>query len=275
MTMQADYMPLTACSRMYNLSPQIALIWDDFFAWLSKDSRIALNVIRHAAPAPLSELWGRPDMGVVFMCGFPFSEILDSEKPQPLVAPISSADWADGQPVYASHIVVRADTPIEVADLASVRFGWTVRDSQSGYNAPRAFLAQQLQGKPFTGEAIGPLLNPRGVIDALLSHQIDAGALDAYAWQLLTMHEPAMIAGLRIVSTTERAPFPLLVAARQQPAETLAALKASLLCASQSSIGRAILHSLGLTGFAEPDFAAYASLSERARHSDFRLEQPW
>jgi ABC-type phosphate/phosphonate transport system substrate-binding protein len=275
MTIKPVQMPLIACSRMYNLSPQIASIWDELFAWLSNDSRIDLDVIRHPAPAPLSELWGRPDMGVVFMCGFPFSEIPDNDKPQPLAVPISSADWANSLPVYASHIVVRADAPIEVADLGSVRFGWTVRDSQSGYNAPRRFLAQQLQKRPFTGQAIGPLLNPKGVIDALIANEIDAGALDAYAWQLLEQHEPAMIADLRVLATTETAPFPLLVTAKQQPKEIVAALKASLLKASQCNKGRVILQSLGLSGFADPNLSNYESLSAQARHSDYTLEQPW
>lgn len=94
---------------MYNLSPKISGLWDRLFDWLSSQSGINLEVIAHAAPAPLSELWARPDMGTVFMCGFPFSRLAAAERPVPIAAPVSLADWAEGRPVYASHIVAAHD----------------------------------------------------------------------------------------------------------------------------------------------------------------------
>ncbi|NTG50277.1 phosphate/phosphite/phosphonate ABC transporter substrate-binding protein [Agrobacterium rhizogenes] len=266
--------PPIACSRMYNLSPKITGLWDGFFTWLGAQSGIRLEVIPHAAPAPLSALWERPDMGVVFMCGFPFSKLAAEQRPIPLVAPISLANWAGGQPVYASHIAAAGDTAFGNADLAKARWGWTVRDSQSGYNAPREYLATQ----PYATEVcdtVGPLLNPRGVVEAILSGTIDVGAIDAYAYQLLDMHEPEMIAPLRIVATTKPAPFPLLVASRQLPPDTTLALKHALLHAHRTDEGQAILTSLGLAAFAEPDMAAYDRMPARARDTDEALGASW
>nr|WP_309574439.1 PhnD/SsuA/transferrin family substrate-binding protein [Rhizobium sp. AP16] len=266
--------PPVACSRMYNLSPKISGLWDGFFTWLGAQSGIRIEVIPHAAPAPLSALWERPDMGVVFMCGFPFSKLAAEQRPIPLVAPISLANWAGGQPVYASHIAAAGDTAFGNADLAKARWGWTVRDSQSGYNAPREYLATQPYAKEVR-DTVGPLLNPRGVVEAIRSGTIDVGAIDAYAYQLLDMHEPEMIAPLRIVATTKPAPFPLLVASRQLPPDTVLALKHALLHAHRTDEGQAILTSLGLAAFAEPDMAAYDRMPARARDTDEALGASW
>jgi ABC-type phosphate/phosphonate transport system substrate-binding protein len=255
---------------MYNLSPKISGLWGGFFHWLADRSGVELEVIAHAAPAPLSELWARPDMGAVFMCGFPFSRLSPAERPQPVAAPISLADWANRQPVYASHIVAARDKPLMEADLATARWGWTVRDSQSGYNAPREFFAT-LADRPTAAQIVGPLLNPRGVVDAIRSGAIDVGAIDAYAFQLMAMHEPDMIAPLRIVATTKPAPFPLLVASRQQSPELVDALRAALLRAHRDPQGSDILKSLGLAAFAEADVAAYDQLPARARAIDAAL----
>ncbi len=247
---------------MYNLSPKISGLWDRLFRWLTDRSGVELEVIAHAAPAPLSELWARPDMGAVFMCGFPFSQLPKAERPQPLAAPVSLADWANRQPVYASHIVTARDRTLTEADLAAVRWGWTVRDSQSGYNAPREFFTSLGGGS--ANKTVGPLLNPRGVIEAIRSDAVDVGAIDAYAYQLLNIHEPDVIAPLRVIATTKPAPFPLLVASRQQSPEIVAALRAALVGAHQDLEGRDILRSLGLAAFAEPDIAAYEQLPARA-----------
>lgn len=259
-----------ACSRMYNLSPKISGLWDQLFHWLADRSGVELEIVAHAAPAPLSDLWGRPDMGAAFMCGFPFSRLSLAERPQPLAAPVSLADWANGRPVYASHIVAARDRSLTESDLATARWGWTVRDSQSGYNAPREFFAT-LANRPAAAQIVGPLLNPRGIVDAIRSNTIDVGAIDAYAYQLLAMHEPDMIAPLRIIATTKPAPFPLLVAARQQSSDIVDAPRAVLLSAHQDPEGSHILASLGLAAFAEPDVAAYNQLPARARAIDAAL----
>ncbi|MGO1075738.1 phosphate/phosphite/phosphonate ABC transporter substrate-binding protein [Inquilinus sp. CA228] len=266
--------PLIACSRMYNVGPKVRGLWDGLFAWLSEESGIRLEVIAHAAPAPLSELWARPDLGAAFMCGYPFSRLPADEQPIALAAPVSTAAWAKDRPAYASHIVGARDAAFDPADLPALRWGWTVRDSQSGYHAPRAFLAGLPRPKTAV-TAVGPLLNPNGVVDAIATGRIDVGAIDAYAWQLLEMHQPEALAPLRIIATTAATPVPLLVASRRQPAEMVSALRNTLLRAHHDAQGQSILASLGLSHFAAPDVAAYDSLPERAQDSDRLLAASW
>ncbi|WP_246564541.1 phosphate/phosphite/phosphonate ABC transporter substrate-binding protein [Ancylobacter sonchi] len=270
-----DTAPPVACSRMYNLSPAIRAAWDELFAWLARRSGVRLEVIAHAAPAPLSALWSRPDMGAVFMCGYPFARLAPSLRPVPLAAPVSRAAWAAGRPLYASHIVTRQDGPLSVAELATVRWGWTVRDSQSGYHAPRQFLLQHFGAAAAGIAADGPLLNPAGVLAALDEGRIEAGPVDAYAWQLLELHEPALVQPFRVVATTASTPCPLLVASTGQPDTVVEALRHALLGAQDDPAGRAILGALGLEAFVAPDLASYAALPLRADATDRELGATW
>ncbi|KAF5886972.1 PhnD/SsuA/transferrin family substrate-binding protein [Rhizobium sp. PEPV16] len=265
-----------ACSRMYNLSPRIRGLWDALFALVSLRSGVELEIIAHAAPAPLSELWARPDMGAVFMCGYPFSRTPEGLRPAAVAAPVSSEAWSLEQPLYASHILVASTGPVNaVADLAAARWGWTVRDSQSGYHAARSFLAGQVAGKMKPSMTVGPLLNPSGIIAALKDGRIDAGAMDAYAFQLLSMHERDEIDGLRILATTDPLPAPLLVAAQTLPADIATALQRSLVTLHETSEGAAALKRLGLRRFSAVVPSAYDVLPQRADDADRRLGISW
>ena len=267
--------PIT-CSRMYNLSPRIRGLWDALFALVSVQSGIELEIIAHAAPAPLSELWARPDMGLVFMCGYPFSRMPEDARPTVLAAPVSSEAWSLDQPLYASHILVASTGAVnEVADLAVARWGWTVRDSQSGYHAARSFLADRFAGKVKQSMTVGPLLNPSGIVAALKDGRIDAGAIDAYAFQLLSMHETDAIDGLRILATTDPLPAPLLVAAQTLPADIATALQQSLVTLHETREGAAVLERLGLRRFSTVVPPAYDSLPLRADDADRRLGITW
>lgn len=257
---------------MYNLSPGIRNRWDALFDWLARESGIKMTAISHAAPAPLSELWERPDVGAMFMCGYPWSLMGAETRPQPLAAPVSTASWSGGRPVYASHIVIAKTSGI--SDLKSARWGWTVRDSQSGYNAPREYLAG-IDDKRTPPDATGPFLNPAGMIDAIVNGVVDVGAIDAYAYQLLEMHQPDKLAGLRIIATTRPAPFPLLVASGQLPKKLVETVTATLQRAHQSPEGEEILTALGLEAFVEPELSAYEALPARATDVDGILGGRW
>jgi ABC-type phosphate/phosphonate transport system substrate-binding protein len=267
---------LIACSRMYNLTPQIRDLWDDFFRWLSKSSGIGLDIVEHAAPAPMSQLWERPDMGAVFMCGFPFSQFPAENRPAILAVPVVKAAWAGGRPDYASHIVVAENGSLKTAaDLSVAHWGWTVRDSQSGYHAARTFLAGILDDGASRPRTVGSLLNPSGIIAALHDGRIDAGAIDAYSYALLSMHAPDRIAGLRIIATTKSVPFPPLVASRAVPEGTVRALRVALTEAHRTEAGRSALTSLAIERFERREAADYQCLRQQAEETDRVLASPW
>src|SRR5260370_12940188 len=77
-----------ANARMYLVNPQAASAWKELFAWLSRESGVELDVLDHAFPLPLSDLWSRADLACAFLCGFPFA--LTTPPPLPFPPPVPS-----------------------------------------------------------------------------------------------------------------------------------------------------------------------------------------
>jgi ABC-type phosphate/phosphonate transport system substrate-binding protein len=214
---------------MYSVNPGAASAWRELFEWLARESHVDLRVIDHKFPAPLAELWSRPDLGCAFMCGFPYK--LAKHPPRPLAAPVPLASPAPGKPLYATRLVVRADKAFRsLQDTFGGRLGYTVEDSHSGYNALRHHLLpyRQQRGANLYRESVGPLTTPRRVIEALLADEIDVGPLDGYAMDLMLRHDPDLVRQIRTVAVTDAAPIPFLVASRECPDDVVKSLQTAL-----------------------------------------------
>ncbi|MGO4740660.1 phosphate/phosphite/phosphonate ABC transporter substrate-binding protein [Bosea sp. 2KB_26] len=258
---------LVANARMYAVNPTVRAAWTDLFAWISSRSGVPLTVVDHAAPAPLEDLWQRGDLGLAFICGYPFAS--GSFPVQPIAAPIPASALAGGRPLYATHLVTRTDSPIAtLAGSFGQRLGWTVEHSQSGFNALRCHLLPHWKTGPLYRQSIGPLLTPRRVIAALLNDEIDIGPLDSYFHDLLLAHEPETAARLRIIETTLPRPMPLLVASGTLEAAPLANLRDALLEAAALPQAQALLARLKLSGFAVVEHGTYDVLLQDARRAE-------
>lgn len=239
-------MSLIANARMYAVNPAVAGAWAALFEWVSHRAGIALEVVPHAAPAPLEDLWNRTDLGLAFICGYPFAT--GGFPVQPVAAPVPVSPLAAGRPLYARHLVVRADSAITTLQQSfGCRIGWTVEHSQSGFNALRThLLPHRRDGQPLYAASIGPLPTPRRVVDAVLAGEIDIGPLDSYWHDLLLAHEPETAARLRVIETTQATPMPLLVASKGVDGEIVAALRSTLLHASEDRDAASLLLALAL-----------------------------
>jgi ABC-type phosphate/phosphonate transport system substrate-binding protein len=247
-----------ANARMYSVNPGAALAWKELFEWLARASGVDLRVIDHAFPAPLAELWSRSDLGCAFMCGFPYK--LMKHPPRPVAAPVPLGAPVPGKPLYATRLVVKADSAFRsLEDTFGGRVGYTVEDSHSGYNALRHHLLRyrrQRDGNLYR-ESIGPLITPRRVIDAILAGDIDVGPLDSYALDLMQRHDPGLTAKIRVIATTDAAPIPFLVASRECPDGVVAALQAALIRFGDVAVCADLRERLCLQGFAPVVIADY------------------
>jgi ABC-type phosphate/phosphonate transport system substrate-binding protein len=244
-------MRYVANARMYSVNPQAASAWKELFAWLSRESGVALDYLDHAFPLALSDLWSRDDLGCAFMCGFPFA--MAPNPPRPVAAPVPANAPISRRPVYATRLLVRADSPFSsLEETFGGRVGYTVEDSHSGYNALRHHLLPYYRerGAKLYRESVGPLSTPRRVIDALLDGDIDIGPLDSYALDLMLRHQPVLARQIRIVATTDPAPIPFLVASPGCPADTVSALQATLMSFASADACADVRGRLGLIGFA-------------------------
>src|SRR5215510_15069716 len=101
-------MGYVANARMYSVNPRATSAWKELFVWLARGSDVELEILDHAFPLPLSDLWSRSDLACAFMCGFPFA--LAAHPPRPVMAPVPVNAPIAGRPIYATRLVVRADS---------------------------------------------------------------------------------------------------------------------------------------------------------------------
>ena len=196
---------MIANARMYSVTPAAAVAWRALLGRALSQAGLAWELVEHAAPASLADLWRREDLGCVLMCGYPFAAAaarasrLGGPALQIVAAPLPSPIEFGGRPVYWTELVVRDDSPIQHPEhIRGRRIGYTAADSQSGYHAPRRWLTRALGLKVEIGVAstevalVGPLITPRRVVGVVLAGEADVGPVDAYALSLLREHEPAL-----------------------------------------------------------------------------------
>lgn len=253
---------LVANARMYSATPAVKADWKALLGWVLIRAGLPWDLIDYDAPAPLSVLWARDDLGLAMMCGLPFAQ--RGVRPTLVAAPVPSPARYGGKPVYFTDIVVRADVPYQkLEDTFGGVIGYTLADSMSGGVALRHHLApyRQAKGSRLYRKAVGELINARGVISALVEGRIDAGPLDSYYHDLLKAHDPAFAAQVRTIASTAALPIPPLVATADLPADTLSRLRAALLATATAAELAPLMQRLLLAGFAFPDPADYLPLA--------------
>ncbi len=222
--------PLIACSRMYNVAPVVTAAWDRLFGWLQERTGVELEVIYHAFPTPIEELWAMPGLGCVLMCGYPYAR--SEPRPQLLAAPIPSFDHYEGKPVYFSYLLVGEDSQFEtIEDTFGGRISWTIENSQSGFNAVRSFLLpyRTAECPQLYRKSIGPIGTFSVGIEGIRKGEIDVVPVDSFSYDLMREYAPGDIAGTRIIATTPAAPMPPLVAGHDADPEVVARLRAALI----------------------------------------------
>jgi ABC-type phosphate/phosphonate transport system substrate-binding protein len=254
--------PLVANARMYAVTPAVRDLWRRLFDRVAETAGVPLAYIEHAAPAPLEALWSRDDLGLAFMCGYPFAKA--SPPMQAVAAPVPADPRSYRSPVYLTDFVVAADAPFRsLPDTFGGRIGWTAEHSQSGFNGVRYHLMAYRMTALFR-ESVGPLVTPRRVVEAVLSGRIDVGPLDSYVHDLLHRFEPETAARLRTVGSTAPAPMPLLVASPGVDPAAVERMRRVLLAAPADADMAGVLAALGLAGFAEPAPHVYRVLLDQA-----------
>jgi len=250
---------------MYSATPSAKADWKELLAWALARAGLPWEVIDYDAPAPLSVLWARSNLGLAMMCGLPFAQ--RPKRPTLIAAPIPSPARYGGQAVYFTDIVVRTDAPYRtLEDTFGGVLGYTLADSMSGGVTLRAHLAsyRSAHGRRLYQKSVGALINGRGVIDALAAGRIDAGPLDSYYHDLLRVHDPAFAAQVRTVASTKALPIPPLVATADLPEQVLARLREALHATAVAPVLAPLMKQLLLAGFAFPDPADYLPLAAMA-----------
>jgi ABC-type phosphate/phosphonate transport system substrate-binding protein len=255
---------MIANARMYGVSPEVDLLWRELLCAIIDLAGLDVDVIDHAAPAPLEDLWNRPDIAAVFMCGLPFSR----QTPQPVLvaAPVPSPAGFGDEARYWSEFVVRSDSLFRtVADTFGSRIAFTVPGSQSGCVAALSHFASlkaHVEG-PLFAEIVAPTITPRGALEAVVSGTAEIAPIDSYAFSLLRAHRPDLTARVRVVGRTLATPIPPLVASPSPTASGADAIASALMAAHLNPTLKPLMDRLLLRRFVRPDTADYDVLRER------------
>jgi ABC-type phosphate/phosphonate transport system substrate-binding protein len=258
---------LLANARMYSVTPAATQAWRTIIGWATQKAGVPVEFVEHAPPKLLSDLWARDDLGCVQMCGLPAS--LRKPSPTIIAAPQPSLPRYGGKAVYMSDIAVRADSPIRtMEDSFGGIAGYTLKDSQSGYFAFRTLLLTKYPAAKYR-QIVGGLLNPRGVVKALVGGKVDVGPLDGYVFDLIRAGDPEFAAQVRVIAVTDPTPMPPLVATAPLEASRIESLRNSFLAVSEEKSLDAARKALLIERFVVPDLGVYDETRRRAE----RVEQ--
>ena len=270
---------MIANARMYSVSPEAAARWRTLLAAVIEHAGLHIEIIEHQEPAPIDDLWRRPDQAAVFMCGLPFSRA----EPQPhlIAAPVPSPADYRGLPQYWSEMVVRKDSNCHtLEDTFGRRIALTNLESQSGCWAALYCLmsaAERLSGVgeklpaaensfatggdiPLYQEVIEPQITPLGVMFAVLEGAAEVAPIDSYAYSLLQKYRPDLTSRLRVVARTAHTPIPPLVASVAASDTGFKDLQGAFLEAHRISRILPLMADLLLERFVRPDPGAYDAL---------------
>jgi ABC-type phosphate/phosphonate transport system substrate-binding protein len=260
-------------ARMYAVAPEVEAAWRGLLERVADEAGVELQYMTYPAPQPMEALWRRPDLGCVFMCGYPIA--LKLAPVVPIAAPIPRAEWANGKAVYRSDLIARADAPYErLEDTFGGRAGWTVAHSHSGFNAFRHHLLgfRTPERPALYREMVGDLVTARAILDGVRDGRIDVGPLDAYWHMLIRKHRPELTEGIRVLASTELAPMPAFVASAAAPAKMLESLEAAFVAAASRPWFAEFAEPLLLDGFVgvrEADFEPTLAWDREARAAGY------
>ncbi|ARP82182.1 ABC transporter substrate-binding protein [Bordetella genomosp. 8] len=253
--------PLIASTRMYDVAPSAKTAWHALLAEAHRRAGLHVTFVEHGWPTPIGELWARPGLCGAFMCGWPFAQALRGGKAYTAVAAVvPDLPGYEDQARYRSAFLVRDDAPWQrLEDTFGSRYGWMVRDSQSGWNAPRRLLARHAaaHGGSLFQEVKGPYGNPRGLLRALRDGEIDLTAVDGWYLDLLRVHDADALQGLRAIGYTDWTPNPLLVSGQDVDPATSERLTAALLGMHADAGTRELLRAAHVARFTAADPRAY------------------
>jgi ABC-type phosphate/phosphonate transport system substrate-binding protein len=251
-------MTMIANARMYSVTPEVGALWRRLLDHVARRAGAGIEVVDHAPPAPISELWRRPDKAAVFMCGLPYS--LATPRPVLVAAPVPSPPAYGDRPTYWTDFVVRADSSFETLEQTfGRRIAFTTTESQSGFAAPLHALMSHGKGQPLYREIIEPRITPIGALTALTEDLTEVAALDSYALALLQRHAPALTSRVRVIASTEPTAIPALVGS----APPSAGLADAIFGLGDDPVVRPLLDQLLIRRFTRPNEKEYDVLRER------------
>lgn len=189
---------------MYDL-PAVRAATDAWWQGLARHLRVAGIADAPAALArdPVPD-WTAPDLLFSQTCGYPLTHALAGSV-EPLCTPAYAAPGCDAA-WYASALVVHAESDATaLADLRGGTCAFNAPDSHSGCNVLRRMIAPLAGGTSFFAGVVETGSHAASM-ESIAHGQADLCAVDTVTHEILRRHEPARLAGTRVLEYSPRAP---------------------------------------------------------------------
>lgn len=206
----------------------------------------------------IDEIWRDPDVLLAQTCGLPLVTSLRNVV-RVIGTPCYDFPGCSG-PFYCSFVVVATGNPAAgIGDLRGERAAINGWDSQSGMSALRSVVAPFAEAGRFFSDVVVTGAH-RASLAAVASGMADVAAIDCVTYGLLAAHDPAEIAGTRILCETPLVPGLPMVTAAETSDVTMNRLQDALGSVIVDPAFGDICMALGLHGFARLTEGDYAPI---------------
>jgi len=216
------------------------------------------------APQDLHAHWRDPELLLSQTCGYPLSTVLH-DKVQVLGTFAYDAPGAQGIACRSQMIVRSYDPRTTLLQFAGSTFAFNAKDSQSGFNAPSAWIAGQrlaglsevLQQQPFF-TAMLETGSHRASIEAVLQAGADIAAIDCVTLALWRSAHPDLAGNIRVLAQTDPYPGLPLITGLTTAATVVLALRECLKAVATEPRYAALRAPLLIVDFEETTLSDYA-----------------
>lgn len=207
-------------------------------------------------PPVLERHWAEADVALSQICGF---EVIRRHYGLSVVAtPEHETPHVTG-PYYRSLVVVREEEQRDLHGLKGAALAINSWFSHSGCCSLIPLVAPLAEGADFFGSIVETGAHAAS-LDAVRRREADVAAVDCISFAILKRHRPRAVAGVRILTETERAPAPPYVSRLGQ--EDRRRLQTALAHVFASRDTEALRTDLFIRGVALTDELHYAPLHD-------------
>lgn len=199
--------------------------------------------------------WRETDLLLSQSCGYPFTDDL-AGKVQLVGCFAYAAPQCDGIQCASVLVARQEHAPLKAEEFRGMRAAFNAPNSQSGYNAFRAWAAPLALGGRFFSSAMETGGHSASVL-AVRTGRADLASIDCVTYAELGRYTPQATEGLDIVGTTPTYPGLPLITSNATSAADIAILRTAIRDLLASEEAGPTLQALAIVGFETPDPAIY------------------
>ena len=253
------------------ISPRETFIhYRQLLDYLAKKSGKDLEFVQRKTYEEISELLGKGEVDLAFICSGPYASTKARYGFVPLAVPEVQKNTS-----YRAYLIVNQNSPFnKLQDLKGQTFAFTDPDSNTGKLVPTFWLAQlNLRPETFFKEIIYTYSHDNSIL-AVARGLVAGATVDGLVWEYYQATNPVFTSKTRIIKKSEAYGIPPLVASRHLPAAERERLQQTLLSMHQDPEGRKILAELLIDRFLPLQEEWYEPIRSMQRDLAHLKEQP-